>query len=245
MEVNNYIRLTPDRGSKAGFLWAKHPFTTKSWMTEFEFKVHSTTSGLHGDGFAFWYTSEKNTRGPVFGSKDKFSGLGVFFDTFNNGRHGLPFPRVNAMVGDGKTAYDYKDGVTGQVGSCELDFRNKEDPTWARVKYVQETNRLQVWSNAGKVGRRDEDFKLCFQADNVVLPPSGYIGFSAHTGGVSDNHDIISVKTQAITVVSVPFACVCEDPVFQESGGREVVQLRPDPRRCRTSSPLPSHNHHN
>ncbi|KAJ3404105.1 hypothetical protein HDV05_007357, partial [Chytridiales sp. JEL 0842] len=33
---------------------------------------------------------------------------------------------------------------------------------------------------------------------NVVLPTTGYIGFTSHTGDASDNHDIIRVNTHAI-----------------------------------------------
>ena len=34
---------------------------------------------------AFWYTrSEEALTGPVFGSRDQWTGLGVFFDSFDN-----------------------------------------------------------------------------------------------------------------------------------------------------------------
>jgi mannose-binding lectin 2 len=40
--------------------------------------------GLAGDGFAFWYTTEKEMEGPVFGNKNGFNGLGIFFDSYMN-----------------------------------------------------------------------------------------------------------------------------------------------------------------
>ncbi|TPX59445.1 hypothetical protein PhCBS80983_g02460 [Powellomyces hirtus] len=199
MEVNNYIRLTADKRSKQGYLWTKHPFTTNSWLVEFEFKVHGSSTGLHGDGFAFWYTSQKNSRGPVFGSQDKFTGLGVFFDTYANGRHRYTFPRINANMGDGKTNYDHdNDGAKGELGACEADFRNSEFPTKARVRYIRETKTLQVFTNFNG-GIKDADWNLCFEKTDLDMPKSGYLGFSAHTGEVSDFHDIINVKTQGIS----------------------------------------------
>jgi len=33
---------------------------------------------------AIWYTAEKGQEGPVFGSNDKWNGLAVFFDSFDN-----------------------------------------------------------------------------------------------------------------------------------------------------------------
>ncbi|KAJ3158983.1 hypothetical protein HDU86_002152 [Geranomyces michiganensis] len=199
MEVNNYIRLTPDKRSKNGHLWTKHPFTSNSWLVEFEFKIHGPSAGLHGDGLAFWYTTEKDTTGPVFGSKDKFDGLGVFFDTYANGRHHFSFPRINAMLGDGATEYDHdNDGVKNELGACEIEFRNNDQPTRARVRYVRESKTLTVQTNFYG-GQGDADWITCFVAENVKLPPSGYLGFSAITGEVTDMHDVIQVKTQGIS----------------------------------------------
>lgn len=33
-----------------------------------------------------WLTKDRLTPGPVFGSKDNFNGLGIFFDTYDNER---------------------------------------------------------------------------------------------------------------------------------------------------------------
>lgn len=33
---------------------------------------------------AFWYTAQRGTEGPVFGSNDQWKGLGIFFDSFDN-----------------------------------------------------------------------------------------------------------------------------------------------------------------
>lgn len=46
-----------------------------------------------------WITKQRATQGPVFGSADKFEGLGIFFDTYKNNRPGVVFPYVMAMLG--------------------------------------------------------------------------------------------------------------------------------------------------
>jgi mannose-binding lectin 2 len=56
---------------------------------EFEFKVHGSAAKIHGDGFAFWYTTESKKIGPVFGNEEFFTGLGIFFDTYPNARKGV------------------------------------------------------------------------------------------------------------------------------------------------------------
>lgn len=84
------------------------------------------------------------------------------------------------MVGDGKTAYDTStDGKSNEVGSCVQDFTNRDWPTKARVKYVK-GGYLQLSLNI----RNTEEWEDCFLVPNVVLPESGYLGFTSHTGDV-------------------------------------------------------------
>lgn len=85
-----------------------------------EFKVHGQ-GNLYGDGFAMWLTKQRATPGPVFGSTDKFEGLGVFFDTYKNNRPGTVFPYIMAMNGDGQTAYDKdNDGKANELAGCSV-----------------------------------------------------------------------------------------------------------------------------
>ena len=38
-------------------------------------------------------------------------------------------------------------------------------------------------------------WKSCFSVDGVYLPTGYYFGISAHTGDLSDNHDVTGLKT--------------------------------------------------
>jgi Legume-like lectin family len=87
---------------------------------EVEFKIHGPNH-LYGDGFAMWLTKQRATPGPVFGSTDKFEGLGIFFDTYKNNRPGVSFPYIMAMMGDGQTAYDQEhDGKANELAGCSV-----------------------------------------------------------------------------------------------------------------------------
>jgi mannose-binding lectin 2 len=82
---------------------------------EIEFKIEGS-SGLYGDGMAIWLTKDRAHGGAVFGSKDKFEGLGIFIDTYKNDRPGIVFPYIMAMVGDGNTSYDKAhDGLSNEI----------------------------------------------------------------------------------------------------------------------------------
>lgn len=89
VDTTRYIRLTQDRPSQAGWLWTRLPISVPNFEIVVEFGVDGKASGHHpsGDGFAFWLTEERAQPGPIFGSKDYYTGLGIMFDTFANARH--------------------------------------------------------------------------------------------------------------------------------------------------------------
>ncbi len=66
--------------------------------------------------------------GSVFGSKDRFQGLGVFFDTYSNNKannHGHPY--ISALVNDGSIEYDHEtDGTSQASGKGEKKERKKK-----------------------------------------------------------------------------------------------------------------------
>jgi len=99
------------------------------------------------------------------------------------------------MLGDGKTAYDNAhDNAANEIAACSENFRRRDIPTKARLTYVK-GRMLQL-----KLQLKETDqWVKCFEID-AVLPDSPWIGFSALTGDVSDNHDIIRVDTHAVTL---------------------------------------------
>ncbi|RUS21084.1 LOW QUALITY PROTEIN: concanavalin A-like lectin/glucanase domain-containing protein [Jimgerdemannia flammicorona] len=228
INTNKQIRLTSDRQSQTGWLWsrlkqhdtnapreqratsprsrlfatninlASVPLTATNFQIEFEFKVDGQSPSLYGDGFAFWLTKQRAIYGPVFGFMDKFEGIGIFFDTYpNNRRHHHSFPYVMAMIGDGVASYDNSDdGKSTEIAGCEADFRSISIPTKARVTYYH-NNFLEL-----KLQYKGwDEWEHCFTIANVTLSVP-YLGFTAITGEVHDNHDIISVSTT--TLISVP-----------------------------------------
>ncbi|CAG8513616.1 2417_t:CDS:2 [Paraglomus occultum] len=194
INTNKHVRLTHDRQSQSGWLWSRLPLTATNWQVEFEFKIDGSNPVLFGDGMAVWFTKQRAQTGPVFGFMDYFEGLGIFFDTYANSRQSHSFPYVMAMKGDGKTSYDLaRDGKANELAGCEADIRGRQLPTKARISYFKD-NYLEL-----KLHYKDWDqWEPCFTLSNVSLPTVYYLGFTALTGEVSDNHDVISVATNNI-----------------------------------------------
>ncbi|KAJ5363531.1 L-type lectin-like domain-containing protein [Penicillium cataractarum] len=196
IRADKYIRLTADRPSQQGWIFSRVPLTATNWEIELEFEVHGN-GNLHGDGFALWLTKQRATQGPVFGSTDRFEGLGIFVDTYKNNRPGVSFPYVMAMMGDGSTSYDQAhDGKANELAGCSArGLRNAPVPTKLRLTYFQDkslTLDLQyktedTWTNC---------FTLNAEDANIAIPSVAYLGLSAETGELSDNHDIVSLKAE-------------------------------------------------
>jgi len=143
---------------------------------------------------AIWLTKQRAQQGKVFGCTENFEGLGIFFDTYKNNRPGTVFPYVMAMFGDGQTSYDKNnDGKMNEYAGCSArGIRGSSVPTKARLTYFQDkslTLELQY--------KAEDEWVVCFDKENPpAIPGVAYLGFSAETGELSDNHDIISVQTK-------------------------------------------------
>jgi len=141
-----------------------------------------------------WITKERGQPGPVFGSTDNFNGLGIFVDTYKNNRPGVVFPYVMAMFGDGKINYDKdNDGKGTELAGCSArGIRHATVPTKLKLTYFQDKQlKLELQY------KTEGEWTLCFETNEPpAIPQIAYLGFSAETGELSDNHDIISVRAR-------------------------------------------------
>lgn len=138
VDTNRQIRLTQDRPHQTGYLWSRLPLVAPSYEINFEFRIDGKAHTTFGDGLAMWLTEERAQPGPVFGSKDYFTGLGIFFDTFANARHPYAFPRIMAMLGNGVESYRVmKDGANQELAGCSMDIRRTHVATKARLTFVE------------------------------------------------------------------------------------------------------------
>lgn len=207
-----HIRLTSDKPSKAGWVWSKLPLPDKAWQISLTFQIHGDGTSFFGDGLALWVTADRALGGPVFGNRDYFEGAGVFFDTYMNGNTEHYFPYVMLMLGDGKTSYDHdNDGKLTEKGGCQAEIRGKDTVTKAKLTYYRD-NMLELQLQF----KEEKTWITCFTVRNVKLPKNSYLGVSAMTGGVSDNHDLKEIIAYEIT--SAPPPKVSDTPTSSSFG---------------------------
>jgi mannose-binding lectin 1 len=176
-------------------VWTKSKTSFDWWEVDIAFRV-SGRGRIGADGLAFWFTTEKGDyNGEVFGSSDRWNGLGVIFDSFDNdNKHNNPY--IMAVINDGTRRFDHQnDGQSQALAGCLRDFRNKPFPTRAKVEYYN--NVLTVLFHSGMTNN-EQDYEMCLRAENVVLPKYGYFGVSAATGGLADDHDVFHLLTTSL-----------------------------------------------
>ncbi|XP_061398947.1 protein ERGIC-53 [Musca vetustissima] len=204
------VRVAPSLRSQKGAIWTKNQLNFDWWEVEIVFRVNGR-GRIGADGLAFWYTTQKGDyNGPVFGSSDRWNGLGIFFDSFDNdNKHNNPY--IMAVLNDGTKQFDHaNDGTTQLLSGCLRDFRNKPFPTRARIEYYN--NVLTVLFHNGMTNNND-DYEMCLRADGVQLPKNGYFGLSAATGGLADDHDVYHFLTTSLH----PAGQIVENKVPQDN----------------------------
>uniref|UniRef100_UPI00358F599C protein ERGIC-53 isoform X2 n=1 Tax=Myxine glutinosa TaxID=7769 RepID=UPI00358F599C len=184
----NMIRLASALQDQRGSIWATDPLPFPNWQAEASLRI--TGRGRVGaDGLAFWFTERPGVQGSVYGVEDRWNGLGIFLDSFDNdGKDKNPI--VLIVGNDGSMEYDHEnDGMNQTLGSCYRDFRNRPYPINVNVVYYKST--LEVMVSMG-ISPQPDDIQLCARIENMNLPKEGYFGFSAATGDVADDHDVLS-----------------------------------------------------
>lgn len=93
------MRVAPSLRSQKGAIWTKERTSFDFWEIDVAFRV-SGRGRIGADGLAIWFVTEKGDyNGEVFGSSDKWTGLGIFFDSFDNdNKHNVSLNRIASTL---------------------------------------------------------------------------------------------------------------------------------------------------
>lgn len=195
----NFVRLTPDRQSKRGFIWSRAVIDRPQFVVVVTFRIHGQGKKWFGDGIGVWLTHEPQfSSGENHGFTDQFYGVGVVLDTFKNVEHRGGHKDVTLQVNDGtKTLDQLNDGA--KLG-CDAAFRFHAksasfDPVYSssrlRIKVDGTSVRLEVDP------QNEGAWTECY-AGTLPFSPEwlrrATFGITASTGALADNHDILSVR---------------------------------------------------
>jgi mannose-binding lectin 2 len=227
----HFVRLTPDRQSKAGTLWSEGSFepAAAEFSAALTFRISGQASRWFGDGIGWWFTNDQgyHKAGPLHGAADTFTGFGVIVDTFENTESLSKHNDITIFVNNGtRTVDDMQVNSFGCNPGKKLRFHEKRaDFAWdvsSRVSVSVKNGKLSVMVDERNTGEWTE----CVAQQELDLPASFYegeevqVGVSASTGGVADNHDVISMTTytlaeEAASSQTIPSPGSDEDGISQ------------------------------
>jgi len=128
---------------------------------------------------------------------DRFTGVAVILDTFRNQESGQNHKDVSVLVNDGTKKAD---DLQALLQGCDARIRYHEE----RADFsVSMSSRLLIAYKSGLLNIKIDpeskgEWEECVQIDTSELLPKnwlsrGFLGLSASTGALADNHDIFSL----------------------------------------------------
>ncbi|KAJ0411507.1 hypothetical protein ATCC90586_001102 [Pythium insidiosum] len=196
----HFARLTPDRQSRRGYIWSKEKIGRREFSAVFTFRISGQAESWFGDGLAIWFTTTPSyVMGDNHGFTGSFRGFGFVFDTFVNQEHPGGHRDVMLVENNGTRTLDDLNYLP-KLGCMAPGIRYHEknaafSPSlnMSRAKIQYKHRYVTVSIDAKNTG----EWVTCYAAD-VSIPEEwveqSTIGITASTGGLADNHDVISLK---------------------------------------------------
>jgi len=187
IKAADFIRLAPSVPGSKGHIWSTIPNPYEEWEVNFQMKIVGQHVG-GGRGMAFWYARDTHQDGPIFGSKDNWNGLGIWFDSSSPKTKS---PMTLALVNDGTKGFASKvDPTRHMLGSCFHNYRNTEEPVFVKITYKNRTLSVMMDSD-----NRGSSYHFCLRKQNVDLPTGYHFGLTAASQSPPDDHDVITFET--------------------------------------------------
>ena len=179
---NSEILLCPASLSQNGAIFFNHPINLNlcnSWTAEFDFRIFD---GTGADGIAFCLLDVPPSGfvvGGGLGIPATANGLKICFDTYLNcPSTGFELPKLEIRYGAGYDECWSQPTVTNASGNLSVIRANE----YCHAKITYNNGHIQVFLNNNLV-------MVGYQPFNF----NGYPGFTAATGGSTDNHSIKNV----------------------------------------------------
>ena len=232
---SNFVRLTPDRQSKKGAVWASTSVGVSELSATLKFRISGQGKKYFGDGMALWLTDSRSYRaGDFHGSTEKFKGMGIIFDTFKNAELLSLHKDVTIVVNEGKGDVEQ---MLADARGCAGNIRYHEDRGDFSVASASRAKLVITPDDPG--AGNASPLSLVVQLDEAnggafadcaafSLPPAlnagwlsrAYLGVSASTGQLADNHDVLELEAFSSQTAHVEAeAAEAEEKYFEPGEG--------------------------
>ncbi|KAI0199966.1 legume-like lectin family protein [Astrocystis sublimbata] len=176
--LSNKVILTPPHpGNARGAAWAEQPNQYREWAADVDFRVNG---GERGSGnLNIWLA---RGGGQDIGSASiytvgKFDGLALVVD-----QHGGSAGMIRGFLNDGSTDFKSHHSLDSLAfGHCYHSYRNLGRPS--QIKLRQTATKFQV----------EIDNRLCFESDQITIPPGYHFGITAASADNPDSFEIFKL----------------------------------------------------
>ncbi|KAG5513561.1 hypothetical protein PMAC_000993 [Pneumocystis sp. 'macacae'] len=180
VQQNKIILIPPAVQSRIASIWSKHKNIYEEWSVEISLRL--TNLEHENSGLALWYTSEKGKGGIVFGSKDRWDGLGIFLYVGQNKR-----PSLRGHLNDGSMEYSkFKNPSLQAFGACSIIYQNTSEVFTFKLLYSKEA--IQI----------EQKDSICFRTTQINLPPGYYFGISTQSTNDLESFEIYNFQINEI-----------------------------------------------
>ncbi|KAI1344310.1 concanavalin A-like lectin/glucanase domain-containing protein [Xylariaceae sp. FL0016] len=178
--LSNKLILTPPApGNTRGAVWADLPNKYAQWVADVDFRANGPERG--SGNLNIWLARGGNSE---IGSSsiytvNKFEGLALVVD-----QHGGSGGMIRAFLNDGSTDYKTHHSVDSLAfGHCNYAYRNLGRPSQIKLRQTASLFKVEI------------DGRLCFETDQVTIPPGYHFGITAAAADNPDSFEIFKLVT--------------------------------------------------
>ena len=239
--MKSFIRITPDRQSKRGSVWSRTKIGQNEMSTIVKFRISGQGKNFFGDGIGLWFTDSAFwSEGELHGGQESFTGVAIIFDTFKNTENLSQHRDVSVLVNDGKKTYEVmKQNILGCNTSPSVRYHNERadfqvtDASRAHISF--QGNILTIKIDAKNNGEWQDCVNFSLSELPIGWLSNSYMGITASTGQLADNHDVLSVISN--TDIQQGQQMIDTEKMFVEKGG-SAATLAVDPFPPIPNSPM-------
>ncbi len=186
IDPNPVLRLVPAANSQVGSAFTDTTFNSDGFSTFFQFRI-SDSVGDGADGIVFVLQTGSPTEigggGQGIGYEGIANSVGVEFDTWDNNSYNDPIENHLGINTNGNMESLDTDEVANGFEDASL---------WsAWIDYDNSTDTLEVRTNTTGIRSLNPNLSRNIDIVSTIGSPNVYVGFTAATGGVNGNHDLI------------------------------------------------------
>jgi len=200
----SFLRLTPDASDQIGFLWSRSPVNSPNFSMVLKFRISGNNQKDYGDFLSLGVlTDPRYLPGNTFLHRSEFTGFFVVIQSNSSKKITSDSLREISVVANDGSFSETK--ILEEMKGCSAPLRYYEGrddfnilkASRLRIKYSASNKELEVEMDIRNTGkwRRCTTFDLSQLNLSRNWLTTAYVGLLGSTSELTDNHDVLSLKT--------------------------------------------------